>query len=83
MTKNEIQQHLHKMNDNLKQTLMNQKNYKVFYWAPDYSFCGFATPSQVESTAHKWLKDRNKLGVSERQIRENKDDITHNVSAIP
>lgn len=31
------------MHENLKKNLMDQKNYKVFYWAPDYSYCGFAT----------------------------------------
>jgi hypothetical protein len=57
----------------------------VFYWAPDYSFCGFATSNQVESTAQKWLRDRRKLGVGERQFHESKskDDITNNVSYIP
>jgi hypothetical protein len=63
---------------------MDDKNYKVFYWAPDYSFCGFATSEQVKSTASKWMKDK-KLGISERQFIENKskESLTSNVSQIP
>jgi hypothetical protein len=54
-----------KLTYKLESKLMDDKNYKVFYWAPDYSFCGFATSEQVKSTASKWMKDK-KLGISER-----------------
>lgn len=38
---------------------MNDKHYKIFYWAPDYSFCGFATNNEVSKTAKVWMKNKN------------------------
>ena len=26
-------------------------DYRGFYWAPDYSFCGFASNTNIEKTA--------------------------------
>ena len=40
---------------------MKDDNYKVFYWAPDYSFCGFATSGEVKATAKKWLEQNRKV----------------------
>ena len=45
LSKEQLKKHYDMMNDNLKKQLMHKNNYKVFYWAPDYSFCGFA-PSE-------------------------------------
>ncbi|CDW85717.1 UNKNOWN [Stylonychia lemnae] len=83
-TKEGLKAEYDKLTQKLENKLMDDKNYKVFYWAPDYSFCGFATSEQVRSTASKWMKDK-KLGISERQIIENKskDSLTSNVSQIP
>ena len=62
---------------------MDKNNYKVFYWAPDYSFCGFATSDQVQSTAKKWMKDK-RLKMTERMDRGDKtEDLVNNVSHIP
>eukprot|EP00350_Pseudokeronopsis_sp_OXSARD2_P010105 CAMPEP_0170554612 /NCGR_PEP_ID=MMETSP0211-20121228/12489_1 /TAXON_ID=311385 /ORGANISM="Pseudokeronopsis sp., Strain OXSARD2" /LENGTH=70 /DNA_ID=CAMNT_0010863837 /DNA_START=918 /DNA_END=1130 /DNA_ORIENTATION=- len=65
LSKDELRQHYDQMNENLKKKLMDSSNYKMFYWAPDYSFCGFATSEQVKSTAKKWMVDK-KLKMNER-----------------
>jgi hypothetical protein len=36
--------------------LLHPNNYKIFYWAPDYSFCGFATTNKIKQTALRWQK---------------------------
>jgi len=72
----------------LSRDLLDERKYKVFYWAPDYSFCGFATSGQVENTAKKWLRDK-KLRISERAGGIDKDQgketnaLLSNVSPIP
>ena len=63
---------------------MDTKNYKMFYWAPDYSFCGFASSEQVEQTASKWLKDK-RLNFQTRKYldKDGSSHIVQNVSSIP
>ena len=68
---------------------MDQKNYKVFYWAPDYSFCGFATSDEVSQTAKKWMKDKS-LKIGDRggggithKDDKRKEELVNNVSHIP
>lgn len=62
---------------------MNKKNFKVFYWAPDYSFCGFAPSDQVRQTGMMWMKDK-KLKLGARSYRVDKsEDCIKNVSSIP
>ena len=39
--------------------------YRGFYWAPDYSFCGFAPNAKIEKTAKQWVSNE-KIKVGER-----------------
>ena len=43
LTKRDLKKHYDMLNSRFEEQLMDKKNYKLFYWAPDYSFCGFAT----------------------------------------
>eukprot|EP00347_Sterkiella_histriomuscorum_P018866 403343872 len=84
-TKEGLKVEYERLTNNLESQLMNDKNYKMFYWAPDYSFCGFATQEQVKQTAKKWMKDK-RLNLGERQITErdrSREYLTSNVSHIP
>lgn len=62
---------------------MDQKNYKMFYWAPDYSYCGFATSGEVKETAKKWLKNRKAKLNDRGDHNEKGSEMISNISPIP
>ena len=55
MNKDDLKRKMTSINKRFERQLMDSNNYKIFYWAPDYSFCGFATNKEVRQTAKKWL----------------------------
>jgi hypothetical protein len=38
------------------ETIKKPEELRGFYWAPDYSFCGFAANTNIDQTFKSWQK---------------------------
>jgi hypothetical protein len=88
MSRQRIQKKFDNLNAHLSKQIMDEKKFKHFYWAPDYSFCGFATSSHVAKTGNRWLRDK-KMKLTDRSSEQEKNlvgqkvNLLNNVAHIP
>jgi len=40
--------------EDLSRKLVRPKNFKQFFWTPDYSFCGFGTKAEADQASSLW-----------------------------